>query len=139
MGEDFFLRLFRVILRVRLCLVVLLYVAISPSIDLGQTFCFFRVSLLTNSIVATKSSFMSLDAKCPITGSGLPACATQTASFDEPCCGSLSAFATSVGDCYSSSAPDCLNLEGELFSRVFHINPQARSLESYPPRTHKVK
>ncbi|EMR85920.1 hypothetical protein BcDW1_5371 [Botrytis cinerea BcDW1] len=57
------------------------------------------------------SSFMSLDSKCPITGSGLPACATQTASFDEPCCGSLSAFATSVGDCYSSNAPDCLNLE----------------------------
>ncbi|KAJ8061541.1 hypothetical protein OCU04_009354 [Sclerotinia nivalis] len=57
------------------------------------------------------SSFMSLDSKCPITGTGLPACATQTADFDEPCCGSLSAFATSVGDCYSSNAPACLNLD----------------------------
>ncbi|KAF7854703.1 hypothetical protein EAF04_010272 [Stromatinia cepivora] len=57
------------------------------------------------------SSFMALDSKCPITGTGLPACATQTADFDEPCCGSLSAFATSVGDCYSSNAPSCLNLD----------------------------
>ncbi|APA13473.1 predicted protein [Sclerotinia sclerotiorum 1980 UF-70] len=63
------------------------------------------------------SSFMSLDSKCPITGTGLPACATQTADFDEPCCGSLSAFATSVGDCYSSNAPDCLNLD-ELSSSL---------------------
>ncbi|CAD6451577.1 7b3f5b15-100d-4b9a-b2af-3304976d2fbf [Sclerotinia trifoliorum] len=63
------------------------------------------------------SSFMSLDSKCPITGTGLPACATQTANFDEPCCGSLSAFATSVGDCYSSNAPACLNLD-ELSSSL---------------------
>ncbi|ESZ93592.1 hypothetical protein SBOR_6021 [Sclerotinia borealis F-4128] len=56
------------------------------------------------------SSFMSLDSKCPITGTDLPTCATQTGPFDGGCCSSLSAFAISVGDCYSSNAPDCLNL-----------------------------
>lgn len=111
MEEDFSLHLFQVILRVRLYSVVLLYVD-APSF-VGHVLSPSGKCLVTNSIAVIKSSFMSLDSKCPITGSGLPACATQTASFDEPCCGSLSAFATSVGDCYSSNAPDCLNLEGE--------------------------
>ncbi|QSZ28601.1 hypothetical protein DSL72_003100 [Monilinia vaccinii-corymbosi] len=63
------------------------------------------------------SSFMSLDSKCPITGTGLPTCATQTGALDRGCCSSLSAFATSIGDCYSRNAPDCLNMS-ELSSSL---------------------
>ncbi|KAM3076267.1 hypothetical protein ACMFMG_006230 [Clarireedia jacksonii] len=57
------------------------------------------------------SAFVSLNSKCPVTGSNLPTCATQTAAaFDAQCCGSISSFGNSLVSCYSSNAPKCLDL-----------------------------
>ncbi|KAA8566070.1 hypothetical protein MFRU_039g00160 [Monilinia fructicola] len=78
------------------------------------------------------SSFMSLDSKCPITGTGLPTCATQTGPLDGGCCAALSSFATSIGDCYSSNAPDCLNLS-ELSSSLTAFSATATDQQITDP------
>ncbi|KAI9643183.1 hypothetical protein NHQ30_007799 [Ciborinia camelliae] len=77
------------------------------------------------------SSFMSLDSRCPITGTGVPACA-QTGPFDGGCCAALSSFATSVGDCYSSNAPACLNLD-ELSSSLTAFSATATDDQTTNP------
>ncbi|PQE08058.1 hypothetical protein CJF32_00008154 [Rutstroemia sp. NJR-2017a WRK4] len=56
------------------------------------------------------SAFISLNSKCPVTGTELPTCATQTAAFDAQCCSSISSFGSSLASCYESNAPKCLDL-----------------------------
>ncbi|PQE23666.1 hypothetical protein CJF31_00006328 [Rutstroemia sp. NJR-2017a BVV2] len=68
------------------------------------------VSSAWNVPTAVHSAFVSLNSKCPVTGTELPTCATQTAAFDSQCCGSISSFGSSLVSCYESNAPKCLDL-----------------------------
>jgi hypothetical protein len=87
---------------------------------------------LTNPTPTPQSAFISLNSKCPVTGTELPTCATQTAAFDAQCCGSISAFGSSLVSCYESNAPKCLDLSGIFpLSLSLHTSTQNK-LTSQP-------